>query len=642
MIPFIKSIGFRLLGVSIILLSLPLLVDSFIFLENHYKKTTERARAALTEQINMRTSSFVEFQSNVNKVFEMLLYFLELEKELNDHGGKLNEELSNLASINNDYAVIVMEVTKKHTLHSIGSNLTKFQDKDLTTLFMSPDPFSPKEDKRGYVISFFRDPQTNQTYQYVAKGIFSREKEAIGVLKEPIGVLVVIRDVESTASLLLKPDQIPYKINFALLLPSSIVFDSSDPSFRFQYFHELSVDQLSEFSKIEPMSVLGKTPLLTSDKIHFPYVVFEWNGEKQLGIESKLTGTDNSLIAYTSLSDLIHRPLNDFILYYGSFIIIFIIGIILAYIGTRRLAMPISALSLVMHKIKEGEVESRYEKQYLGFEINRIGLIFNDMVDALIKNKRAIEEERIIKETFAKELDLGRDVQESILPRKMPHVRGVSLGQAFVPAVQVGGDFYDAYVKENGKLMVTVADASGKGVRACCYALSVKSMLKALGKQSDDVAEVSRITNNLFCEDTGGTGMFVTVMLGQYDPKTRILDYYSSGHNALIHYSLQDQSVRMLEFLDMAMGVVKKSEIKQAGRITLKPGDLVLLYSDGVTEAHNPHNELYGDERLIQFVKTQAYRGAQEFASCLIEQVASFKAEAQQHDDITLMVLKIE
>ncbi|MCH9608474.1 MAG: hypothetical protein S4CHLAM45_10500 [Chlamydiales bacterium] len=634
MIPFRKSLGFRLLCITFILLATPLLVDAFIFLDKRYERVLERTKKHLGDELTRRTLPFIEFQENIDKMFSMLVYFMKLGEGLKEESPTFDKRLEELALINHYEGIVIAKRSEDDRYISVGSNLEKYRGKDVTEEFDYPDPYSLKARHRGYVLSFIEGDEKGSPLFVQTRGIY----DAGGI---PIGLISVFIDMDKEIDFLLRADAQPFETNFALLLPSSVVLAASKPDLLYHDFHDLSPLELKEFQEIEQ----GGEPLKGSIKLekssNRPYIDFKWEEKEHIGLVKALPGTDLSLLVYACVDDVIGAPFYAFLWNYMSYLVVFSIGFVIAIFGTIRLTRPIGKLSVVMESIEKGDLKKRYTPDPLGFEINLFGNVFNEMVDNLIDKEKKAEEERTIKELISKELRLGQKVQRSLLPQTLPKIASVDLAQAFVPAIEVGGDFFDAYVKENGKLVLSVADASGKGVKACCYSLSLKNMLRTYAKNDDDMATVSLLTNNLFCQDTGDSGMFVTVLIAEYDPHTRDFSYYSSGHTPVIHYRKKDKSVHTLDFLDMPMGVLHKERVEKMRHIQLDVGDLIVLYSDGVTEAHNPENELFGDARLLKFVEQEAHRSAEEFIERLLADLALFSGVAKQHDDITMLVMKV-
>ena len=262
------------------------------------------------------------------------------------------------------------------------------------------------------------------------------------------------------------------------------------------------------------------------------------------------------------------------------------------------------------------------------------------MIEKLLENKAKAEQERVQRDLLLQELKLGKEAQKRLLKEPDQDFGILDVAQSYIPASEVGGDFYDIFRKPNGKLVVTIADASGKGVMACCYSLAARNILRTLATASDDVADVLARGNNLFCDDTGESGMFVTVEMAQYDYENRILTYYSLGHNPGI-LCRKDGTIESLDIHDMAMGVLEKKPGVQAGTKTLEEGDLFVLYTDGVTEMHNRESKLYGEKRLIELIQEQRHLSATDLLNAIEEQVYAFAGGREQFDDFTLIVVKV-
>ncbi len=634
MIPFRKSIGFRLLGISIILLAIPLLVDFFIFLENRYEQTVEVAQLHLSQEVEARLLPLSQIQVKNEKIFHILSFFLNLNEDFpSEQTPKMYEDLKHLSSLNDYYGILLLKVTDKGQYVVVSSSMPEYDNKDLTRFFQSPNPFSQAGEKSGYVTTIIRDKETQTPFLLSSYGILKDDK--------PVGVIAIVDNIQENIELLLQQDEYPYPIEFAMFLPSSFIFAATDPHLRFRYFHRLEQDVTNPFREDQPANAFVPGEGIKGTDFGPPFIGFTWQNEKQIGLIKQLPGTEFFLLAYASRSDVIEAPFHELLWIYSSYVMILIIGVILAYFITKRMAKPISSLSRVMQQIQQGDLEKRYKKDPVGFEINSLGNIFNGFVDTLLEKQHIAEEERVGKEKYAQELAMGQLVQKSLLPQGVPTYEGVELAETFIPAIEVGGDFYDMFVKENDKLVLAVADAAGKGVQACCYSSILKNMLRTFAQEGDQLTETMRQANNLFCRDTGETGMFVTAFMGQYDHSSHRFDYYSYGHNPPVIYHRKDQSVGLLNHLDMAMGLMEKAQSPEAESIQLEAGDIVVMYSDGVTEAHDVEFNMFGEERLQQFIQREASSTASEIAQKLIAELNQFVGEAKQHDDITLIVLKV-
>lgn len=639
MIPFRKSIGFRLLIVSFILLALPLLVDSFILIQKRYRHTIDDAKNSLVEIANLRELPLAQIQPLNRPLIQLLIQSMDLEKKFPKvPSEKLNQELKKLADVGEFYNISLIKVTKKGEYLVLASGIPEEIGKDFSDFFKINNLDSPEALERGYESYISFDNKTLEPYYIVAKAIYSDKENRM------IGVLAISDNITIKLHQLLKPDRHHYPVNFALLAPSTIVFAASDPELRFQYFKPLSPDYRKIFDKVEAYAAqkLPAKSLQVVDRETLPFFEFNWQGEDQIGYIKHLPNANYALLTYASKQDIFKAPLVDFLDIYSVYGVILLVGGTLATLLTMRMAKPMRSLSHVMQKIQQGDLNDRYQKDLFGFEINVLGNIFNEMVDAVLEKKRSAEDERVKSEIFEKELLLGREVQRNLLPQTMPHYPGVDVAEIYIPAREVGGDFYDVFVKDDqvdSKLVLVIADASGKGVQACFYSLSVKNIFRTFAAAYSDISVAMSNTNNLFREDTADSGMFVTVLAGVYDCKTHELSYFSCGHNpGLIRRA--NGRVEILKHAGMAMGVAPYEKI-QTDIVQLGKGDTVVFYTDGITEAHNSEYEFYGEKQLIECVSKKDVQSASELVQRVVKSVDEFVGNAAQHDDITLLVMRI-
>ena len=639
MIPFQKSIGFRLLGIAIILLAIPLLVDSFILVRERYNRTIADAKSYLVEIANFREIPLSQLHPLSRNLMELLVHYLKLETNFPEKSTpELDEKLKNLAQYGEFDGIFLLKITPDGRYIVVASGLPEYLGKDYTRFFNSNNLFSQTSLEKGFASNILFDDITLQPYFIAYHTIYSMQEERF------VGVLAMVDDITFKISDLLQPETQRYPVNFALLLPSTIVFASTDPSLKLQYFLPLKDSDSALFQETAPKAAkqLLSKPIPTKSEIGFPFFEFTWKGKAQIGYIRRLAQANYALLAYAAKSDVFQAPLINFFNVYTIYGVILILGGALATLATMRMAKPIQDLSLVMQKIQEGDLNLRYQKDALGFEINMLGDIFNEMIDAVLEQKHVAEEERVKREIFARELRLGREVQHRLLPQHMPKYPGVDVAEIYIPAIEVAGDFYDVFVKNQGetsKLALAVADASGKGVQACFYSLSVRNMLRTYTHAYDDIAKAMAATNDLLCKDTGDTGMFVTVLAGLYDHQNQQLSYYSCGHNPG-YIRRMDGSVEMLQISGIAMGVIS-SEGAQAHEIQLNVGDTVVFYTDGITEAQNEELQFFGSSRLEGCIREKGGGSAAELIEEIVNHVSQFVGSAPQYDDITLLAMRI-
>ena len=235
------------------------------------------------------------------------------------------------------------------------------------------------------------------------------------------------------------------------------------------------------------------------------------------------------------------------------------------------------------------------------------------------------------------ELDVARGMQQSILPTRFPQDPGYTVYGKMQAARNVGGDFFDVIQLNDGRIGLAVADVSDKGVPAALFMMSSRTLLKGAAIGLAFPGEVLREVNDLLLEDNEGT-MFVTVLYAVYDPSNRKLTYANGGHNSplVVH---ADGVSALLPLTDgIALGIVPGLPYQQ-NTVTLSPGDTVIFYTDGVTEAMNGEEEQFGLDPLSEFFQANPPQDPEQATATVFEAVNAFAGDTPQSDDITCLVL---
>ena len=235
------------------------------------------------------------------------------------------------------------------------------------------------------------------------------------------------------------------------------------------------------------------------------------------------------------------------------------------------------------------------------------------------------------------ELDVARGMQQSILPTRFPGGPGYRVHGKMQAARNVGGDFFDVVNLNEGRIGLAVADVSDKGVPAALFMMSSRTLLKGAAIGLDTPGSVLREVNELLLDDNDG-GMFVTVLYGIYDPSTRELTYANGGHNSplVVH---KDGTTTLLPLTGgIALGIFPGFDFNQA-TVTLSPGDTVIFYTDGVTEAMNGDEEQFGLGPLDKLFGADPPKDPETTTAAVFEAVNAFAGDTPQSDDITCLVL---
>ena len=235
------------------------------------------------------------------------------------------------------------------------------------------------------------------------------------------------------------------------------------------------------------------------------------------------------------------------------------------------------------------------------------------------------------------ELNIASQMQQSILPAQFPRGPDFQVYASMTPARNVGGDFYDIVHLEDNRIGVAIADVSDKGVPAALYMMSSRTLLKGAAIGCESPSQVLDEVNSLL-QDDSDTGMFVTLFYGIYDPATNEFTYANGGHNPPLIVHADGSSTVLAMTGGVALGVVPSIQYEQT-TVALSPGDTILLYTDGVTDATNEEGEFFGLERLQATFAGNPPRDSRAANDAVFEALQNFVGDAAQADDITCLAL---
>ncbi|PWH17837.1 MAG: hypothetical protein DDG60_01205 [Anaerolineae bacterium] len=252
------------------------------------------------------------------------------------------------------------------------------------------------------------------------------------------------------------------------------------------------------------------------------------------------------------------------------------------------------------------------------------------------------QHEMVARERLETEIQLARQIQQTFLPKALPHLPGWDLAARWRTARQVGGDFYDLFQLPDGKLGLFIADVADKGVPAALFMALTRTLVRAAVLQTESPAEALRQVNDLLYPDAE-QGMFVTAVYGVLDSHTGAFTYANAGHNPPLWVKDTEGKAHIQPLLrtGMALGVDTGVEMREAS-LYLSHGDLLVFYTDGVTEAFSPQEEMFGEERLFDLLKRLPGASADEVLNAIDAAILDFVAEAQVSDDVTLIVVRRE
>ena len=310
-----------------------------------------------------------------------------------------------------------------------------------------------------------------------------------------------------------------------------------------------------------------------------------------------------------------------------------------------RLVKPIQELSDGVREIAGGNLSKKLDI-HTGNEIEHLATCFNAMTDELQSYMKNLTQVTAEKERIATELSVATNIQKSMLPNifpPFPTKREFDIYATMHAAKEVGGDFYDFYLLDERHLVITIADVSGKGVPAALFMVISKTILKDFAQTMgglDDVAPLVACANDQLCQNNDAM-MFVTAFVGMLDIETGRLAYVSAGHNPPLIFRAAEGK---FSYLDVKRNLILgfRSGAQYQGQETiLAPGDRIFLYTDGVTEAMNEEEELYGEERLLSCLNgtVPQNHGVNELLASVSSSLKEHVKTAEQSDDITMLAL---
>jgi sigma-B regulation protein RsbU (phosphoserine phosphatase) len=306
--------------------------------------------------------------------------------------------------------------------------------------------------------------------------------------------------------------------------------------------------------------------------------------------------------------------------------------------GRNRLAGVIS-----LGPKRSEEPYTKTDRQLLQTIASQTGLALENA--ELLENLTSEVSQR---ERISREIEIAREVQERLFPQTYPQVAGIDLAGFCRPAQVVGGDYYDFFLlpatsTREGRLALALGDISGKGISAALLMASLRASLRSIASlQQGDLAALISHVNNLVYESSTAN-RYATFFYAEYDPHSRILTYVNAGHNP--PYILRSNQTIPLEATGTVVGLLPDAEYAQA-TAQLQPGDFLLAFTDGISEALNHDDEEWGEDRMLACAheligRPDCATTAGQLLNCIFEAADKFTSGAPQHDDMTLLVCAI-
>lgn len=273
----------------------------------------------------------------------------------------------------------------------------------------------------------------------------------------------------------------------------------------------------------------------------------------------------------------------------------------------------------------------RYDLDHL-----RIFTMLANLIAIKITNTRLLQDQRA-KERMEQEMATAARIQRVLLPAELPVVAGYQVLAHQIPCFETAGDLYDAQQTEDGSVLLTVGDVSGKGIGSALLMSHVIASMRVLCAEELDAAIlIDRLHRQIL--RSSEPAHYATLFFGRLNPKDHTLEYVNAGHNPPFLFS-PEGSVQTLEATGQPVGLLEGATF-EAARVSFGPGSLLFIFSDGITEAMREDKEFYGEERLVEFLRRNVDRPLEEISSELLDDLQAFQGTTPQSDDITLFMVR--
>ena len=237
------------------------------------------------------------------------------------------------------------------------------------------------------------------------------------------------------------------------------------------------------------------------------------------------------------------------------------------------------------------------------------------------------------------ELELSQVIQRGLLPQAVPSIDGLNIAAFSRPAQILGGDYFDFVDFKDGAPGFVMADVSGHGVSAGMFMSSLQTAFHTLVQDADSPVEVLERINRLYIHNIKFT-TFVTIFFGKYDPQTRILSYANAGHNSAYLYRMGTKQEIWLRPTGPAIGLMEGFVIRKED-VKLEPGDILMLYTDGITEASNHQGTLWGEDNMAEIIRQSPNASAEQLIQKILKAMKDHTGESPLDDDVTLVITKV-
>ena len=602
----IGSLSLRVFYVALVLLILPLFLHTILMYHTEYKQKVKD----LFVHISILGESQANYITQKMKMQERML------KRISEHVNFEKEAKENFFDSDvNAYLDMIADIVIAHEIFYLAykaeDNLLCTATSDKTFL---GNNFATKKDffdSLKIYENYFLDKKKDLLY--VTRTIYSKTTNSAA------GLLVASFKPSYFVEELTFIKDFPYKVEISVMSHEGKIVASSNNNLMDQYEGKGFRLENLDYVKDGYYLIIGK--------------------EHHMAVKIPMGKVPSYLLVDVLKQGVLSSLRRDYMMRFGVlFLFLLIIGGGGCFWLIRKISKPLSHLVQTMTEVARGDVRKKYIPGKMGFEINLLGSFFNDVVEAMMKHQHEAEKQRVEKQIVAQELKLGHSIQKEMLPVKHPDFPTLDIATGYVPAKEVSGDFYDLFKKDDDNLMIVIADTAGKGISACFYSLNIRSIFRSFALAEAELSNMMKHANELFCQDTKDSGIFVTAWVGLFDKNTKKIHYANAGH----YPAFVKRNGKLIELTSdgIAFGAAPDQTTKVES-FQLEKDDIFFLYTDGVIETHNEMKELYGIERLKDYLMQMKPKDSHEIVRGLMDDLNQFSGGQEQFDDITVVALRL-
>lgn len=308
------------------------------------------------------------------------------------------------------------------------------------------------------------------------------------------------------------------------------------------------------------------------------------------------------------------------------------VGVWLTFLVSMNLTRPLQEIIRVLRGVRHGHFD-RKVRVTSNDEIGYTGDVINEMTGGLKE-----------RDQMRHSLDLAMEIQQNLLPKADPKIEGLDIAGTSIYCDETGGDYFDyLYMGENGhrKIGVVVGDVSDHGIPSALLMISVRATLRHHAHHSDNIADMVSDVNRHLSQDVKETGHFMTLFYSMIDRHNKCIRWVNAGHDPAIIYNPIADSFGELTGRALPLGVFYDSEYTESQR-EITPGQIIVIGTDGIWEAHNQNGMMFGKDKLKEVIHLHANESAKEILDAVINEVEQFIYPLKKEDDLTLVVMKVE